>query len=53
MVLELAEKLPEFSKDAADDGKHLDSYAKRQSKDPEIRKRRPAVRVGSNMSLIC
>ena len=34
MVLELAEKLPEFGKDAAGDGKYLDSYAKRQSKDP-------------------
>ena len=34
MVLELAEKLPEFGKDAAGDGKYLDSYAKRQSTDP-------------------
>ena len=34
MVLELAEKLPEFGKDAAGDGKYLDSYAKRQGKDP-------------------
>lgn len=34
MVLELTEKLPEFGKDAAGDGKYLDSYAKRQDKDP-------------------
>ena len=34
MVLELAEKLPEFGKGAAGDGKYLDSYAKRQAKDP-------------------
>ena len=34
MVLELAEKLPEFGKNAAGDGKYLDSYAKRQDKDP-------------------
>ena len=34
MVLELAEKLPEFGKDAAGDGKYLDSYAKRQDKNP-------------------
>ena len=34
MVLELAGKLPEFGKDAAGDGKYLDSYAKRQDKDP-------------------
>ena len=33
-VLELAEKLPEFGKDAAGDGKYLDSYAKRHDKDP-------------------
>jgi len=34
MVLELAEKLPEFGKDAAGDGKFLDSYANREGKDP-------------------
>jgi hypothetical protein len=34
MVLELAEKLPEFGKDAAGDGKYLDSYANRQCKEP-------------------
>jgi len=34
MVLELTEKLPEFGKDAAGDGKYMDSYAKRQGKDP-------------------
>jgi len=33
-VLELAENLPEFGKDAAGDGKYLDSYAKRQDKNP-------------------
>jgi len=34
MVLELAEKLPELGKDAAGDGKYLDSYAKREDKKP-------------------
>ena len=34
MVQELGEKLPEFGKDAAGDGKYLDSYAKREQKDP-------------------
>ena len=34
MVLELTEKLPEFGKDAAGDGKYLDSYAKREDKKP-------------------
>jgi len=34
MVLELAKKLPEFGKNTAGDGKYLDSYAKRQDKDP-------------------
>jgi hypothetical protein len=33
-VLELIEKLPEFGKNVAGDGKYLDSYAKRQNKDP-------------------
>ena len=33
-VLELTEKLPGFGKDAAGDGKYLDSYAKREAKDP-------------------
>jgi len=33
-VLELTEKLPEFGKNAAGDGKYLDSYAKREDKDP-------------------
>ena len=33
-VSELIEKLPEFGKDAAGDGRYLDSYAKRQGKDP-------------------
>jgi len=33
-VLELMDKLPEFGKDAAGDGKYLDSYAKRKSKNP-------------------
>ena len=34
MVMELAERLPEFGKDAAGDGKYLDSYAKCGQKDP-------------------
>jgi len=34
MVQELAEKLPEFGKDAAGDGKYLDSYANREDKGP-------------------
>jgi hypothetical protein len=34
MVQELAEKLPEFGKDAAGDGKYLDSYANREDKNP-------------------
>jgi len=34
MVLELAEKLPELGKDAAGDGKYLDSYANGQAKEP-------------------
>ena len=33
MVLELGEKLPEFGKDAAGDGKFLDSYANREHKE--------------------
>ena len=33
-VSELQEKLPEFGKDAAGDGKYLDSYAKRENKNP-------------------
>ena len=33
MVMELAEKLPEFGKNAAGDGKYLDSYAKRAQKE--------------------
>ena len=32
MVLELGKQLPEFGKDAAGDGKYLDSYAKRADK---------------------
>ena len=34
MVLELADKLPEFGESAAGDGKYLDSYANREDKDP-------------------
>ena len=34
MVLELCEKLPEFGKDTAGDGKYLDSYANGEDKDP-------------------
>ena len=34
MVMELSERLPEFGKDAAGDGKYLDSYANREDKDP-------------------
>jgi hypothetical protein len=34
MVLDLAAKLPEFGKDAAGDGKYLDSYAKREHSEP-------------------
>ena len=34
MVLELAERLPEFGKSAAGDGKYLDSYANREDKNP-------------------
>ena len=34
IVLELSDKLPEFGKDAAGDGKYLDSYAKREAKEP-------------------
>ena len=33
-VLDLGEALPEFGKNAAGDGKYLDSHAKRPSKDP-------------------
>jgi len=34
MVLELGERLPEFGKEAAGDGKYLDSYANREGKGP-------------------
>jgi len=34
LVKELMEKLPEFGKNVAGDGKYLDSYAKRQDKTP-------------------
>jgi len=33
-VIELSEELPEFGKNAAGDGKYLDSYAKRADKNP-------------------
>jgi hypothetical protein len=33
-IIELSEELPEYGKNAAGDGKYLDSYAKRAAKDP-------------------